>query len=120
MTIKVYNDAYHFFMPVTGSNFSIMKTYVNSTELLIKQKKVYVMNNTSKIIIAAAAGVLAGVIAGVLFAPAKGSETRKKIDEESKKFTGNIKDKFRKGKEQISNLKEDIEQFVKEKVDEFA
>ena len=37
------------------------------------------MNNTGKIITAVAAGAAAGAILGVLFAPDKGDDTRKKI-----------------------------------------
>lgn len=78
------------------------------------------MNSTAKIIVAAAAGALAGAIVGVLFAPDKGSKTRRKITKESKKFAGNVKDKLNNSKERFDDLKEDIEQFIKEKVDEFA
>jgi len=45
------------------------------------------MNNTSKILVAFAAGAAAGVAAGLLLAPAKGSDTRKKIVEAGKKVT---------------------------------
>ena len=64
------------------------------------------MKNLSKIIIAAAIGVVAGGIAGLLLAPDKGSETRKKIRRKGKKImtkaaeeidkinSGNIKEKL--------------------------
>lgn len=78
------------------------------------------MNNTGKIVVAAAAGIVAGAILGILFAPEKGSETRKKMTDEGKKFYDDAKDKFRKGKEKFSDLKEDIEQKIKEKAGEFA
>jgi gas vesicle protein len=45
------------------------------------------MNNTSKILIAFGAGVVAGAAAGLLFSPAKGADTRKKIVEAGKKVT---------------------------------
>ena len=78
------------------------------------------MNNTGKIVVAAAAGIVVGAILGILFAPEKGSETRKKMTDEGKKFYDDVKDKFRKGKEKFSDLKEDIEQKIKEKAGEFA
>jgi gas vesicle protein len=78
------------------------------------------MNNTGKIITAVAAGAAAGVILGVLFAPAKGSDTRRKIGEQGKKITGNVKDKFQKGKEKINELTSDILKSVKERTEELV
>ncbi len=78
------------------------------------------MNNTGKILTAFAAGAAAGAILGILFAPDKGSETRKKINEQGRKIADDMKDKFRKGKEKFSDLKEDIEKTVRGKVEEFA
>ena len=43
------------------------------------------MNNTSKVVVALAAGVAVGAVLGILFAPAKGEETRKKMGDEGKK-----------------------------------
>lgn len=37
------------------------------------------MNNTGKVVVAAAAGLAVGALAGILFAPASGKETRAKI-----------------------------------------
>lgn len=78
------------------------------------------MNNTGKIITAVAAGAAAGAVLGVLFAPDKGSETRRKINEQGKKIADNVKDKIQKGKEKLVDLKEDITKSVKERVEEFA
>ena len=63
------------------------------------------MNNTSKILIALGAGVAIGGVLGILFAPDKGSETRHKIAEDSKKFVDNINRKIKSGKDK---LKEDF------------
>ncbi|GAB2824362.1 YtxH domain-containing protein [Ferruginibacter profundus] len=78
------------------------------------------MNNTGKILTAVAAGVAAGAVLGILFAPDKGSETRKKINEQGKKIAHNVKDSFEKGKEKLNGLKEDIAKTVREKAEEFA
>jgi gas vesicle protein len=78
------------------------------------------MNNTGKIITAVAAGAAAGAILGILFAPDKGTETRRKINEQGKKIAEGVKDKFQKGKEKINDLKADIAKAVNEKVEEFA
>ena len=50
------------------------------------------MNKSAKIIIAFAAGAAAGVLAGILLAPDKGSETRKKIAEVGKRVGDSISD----------------------------
>jgi len=78
------------------------------------------MNNTNKIIVAAAAGVVAGTVLGILFAPDKGSATRKKIADQKKKIADEIKNKFGECREKYNDLKEDAEQTIKEKVKEFA
>ena len=78
------------------------------------------MNTTGKIITVAAIGAVAGAIIGILFAPGKGSETRKKIAEESKKFTAEVKDVVSKGKEKFSSLKEDLEQSIRGKAEKFV
>ncbi len=77
-------------------------------------------NNSGKILAAVAAGIAAGAVLGILFAPDKGSETRKKITDHGKKISDDIKDRLNKGKEKLSSLKDDIAQTVKEKVEEFA
>jgi gas vesicle protein len=78
------------------------------------------MNNTGKILTALAAGVAVGALLGVLFAPDKGSETIDKVADESKRLVEEVKDKFRRGKNKFNEMKEDIEQTVKEKVEEYA
>lgn len=85
------------------------------------------MNNSAKILTAIAAGVAVGAILGVLFAPDKGVETRRKINSQGEKLAEDLKSKFRKGKEKLNELKVDIEKKVNEmeknvneKVKEFA
>ena len=82
--------------------------------------KIFFINNTSKILTAFVAVVAVGAIAGVLFASDKGSEIRRKINKQGKKIADDVKDKFREGKEKFNNLKEDIVQTVKEKVERFT
>ena len=66
------------------------------------------------------AGVAIGATLGILFAPDKGSETRRKLNEQGKKFADDVKDKFDKGKEKFKDMKEDFEKTVREKAEEFA
>ena len=78
------------------------------------------MNTSGKILAAVAAGIAAGAVLGILFAPDKGSETRRKLNEQGKKFADDVKDKFSKGKEKFKDMKEDFEKTVREKAEEFA
>lgn len=57
-------------------------------------------------------GLAVGGILGVLFAPDKGSETRRKIKESGNKLTGSVKNKLNLTKEKINKFKEEIEESV--------
>ena len=57
------------------------------------------MNNEKKIVLAALAGAAAGAALGLLFAPAKGSDTRRRVAEEGEKLAGNLTARFNACKE---------------------
>lgn len=78
------------------------------------------MKSTGKIITAVAAGAAVGAILGVLFAPDKGSETRKKINKQGKDIADGFKEEFEKGKAKINGMKDDLMKTVKEGIEEFA
>lgn len=59
------------------------------------------MTNTSKILIAMGAGLAIGGVLGVLFAPDKGSVTRKKIADAPKDLVDKIKGRIKIGKEKL-------------------
>ena len=61
------------------------------------------MKNTSKILIALGAGLAIGGVLGVLFAPDKGSVTRHKIADGSKKLADQFGRKIKLGKERLQN-----------------
>lgn len=61
------------------------------------------MKNGSKVLIALAAGLAAGAILGVLFAPDGGKETRKKIVDSGKDLVDSGKDLFDGAKKKIYN-----------------
>jgi gas vesicle protein len=50
--------------------------------------------NKSKILLGVLGGIAAGALAGVLFAPAKGTKTRRRIMKKGNDFTDDLKSKF--------------------------
>lgn len=50
--------------------------------------------NAGKMILSIAVGVAAGAVIGVLLAPDKGSETRRKITDRSNEYADGLKNKF--------------------------
>ncbi len=77
--------------------------------------KLTAMKNTSKILLALAGGLALGAAIGILLAPDKGSETRKKIKDTTRRFGEKAKDKFR----ETMNSASDMRSKVEEEVDEF-
>jgi len=51
-----------------------------------------------------AAGAAAGAALGILYAPDKGSETRRKISVKGEELKGNLKNKFENVKEEAHDL----------------
>jgi gas vesicle protein len=51
-------------------------------------------SDSGKVFLGLLAGLAAGALLGVLFAPDKGSETRKKIIQKGEDYTDGIKEKF--------------------------
>jgi len=54
-------------------------------------------------------GVVSGLLLGILFAPAKGSETREKIKRNTAACKNRLEHLFGKGEEELNALKETLE-----------
>ena len=69
--------------------------------------------STGKVLLGVVAGIATGALLGVLFAPAKGSDTRRKISQKTGDAKDAVKDKFNEFvdsiSEKFSKAKEDIE-----------
>lgn len=70
-----------------------------------------------KVVIGTLAGVAIGAIAGILFAPEKGSTTRKQIRDKSNDYMGNLKSKLDKLRESLSQKAEIFRNDAEELVD---
>ena len=68
------------------------------------------MTGLSKVLLVMGASLAAGAALGVLFAPDKGSETRKKIAKRSKKLAGRVKDELGNGLESLEEMKGVLQQ----------
>jgi gas vesicle protein len=76
--------------------------------------------SSGKVVLGLLAGVAAGAIAGLLFAPAKGADTRKKITKKSKNYEKKLEKKFSKNidmaNKKFDKLKNDVSEFVEKKM----
>ena len=73
-------------------------------------------SNNGKLISALLVGAAIGGALGILLAPDKGSETRKKISDKSTDLTGAVKDKFdsivKKFKKEVDAVKEQANEYA--------
>jgi len=72
--------------------------------------------NSKKVLLGVLAGIAAGALLGVLFAPEKGTETRKNISRKSDDIVDSLSDKFN---EFVDSISEKFEK-VKEEVSDFT
>ncbi|MDP2058489.1 MAG: YtxH domain-containing protein [Flavobacteriaceae bacterium] len=63
---------------------------------------------SGKVLLGVLAGVATGAVLGILFAPDKGSSTRKKISKKSDEYAEELSDKFNEFMETISDKFETV------------
>ena len=102
--------------PKSNTNSISMKSYkdiLGDAQSWIKDAG---SNGTGKIIAAAAIGLAAGAVLGVLLAPASGAETRSSLSESLSGAGSTIKDKAKQGFDKLSELSSQAVDTVKSKV----
>lgn len=80
--------------------------------------------SSGKVLLGLLAGVAGGALLGVLFAPDKGTVTRKKITSKGDEFADSLKDKFNEYMDTLSEKMDDVKnedyaEDIKEKFNEF-
>ncbi|MCT1532316.1 YtxH domain-containing protein [Sphingobacterium daejeonense] len=74
------------------------------------------MNDNGKIVTALLAGLAAGAVLGIIFAPEKGSETREKLNESLTDLGDAIKERAEEQFDQLSDFKDKLVAAVKSKL----
>jgi gas vesicle protein len=76
--------------------------------------------SSGKVVLGLLAGVAAGALAGILFAPAKGSKTRKRILKKGENYVDALKEKFDEllevVTEKVEKVKGDVSNLTVKKV----
>jgi hypothetical protein len=98
-------EFYHFFTEL------LFKTHLIALNLI--NFKISVMSS-GKVVLGVLAGLAAGAILGILFAPDSGVNTRKKIVRKSEEYIDDLKDKFNEFVDHVAEKVEKATEEVKE------
>lgn len=110
--IKFMNDSTH-----TIQNYEDLYCNCNRNEQIqkcshLKNKKKINMKKYNEILLSLGIGLAVGGILGVLFAPDKGSETRRKISESGSNLKKGLKDKVNLTKQKVNQLKDEFAESI--------
>ena len=76
--------------------------------------------SSGKVVLGLLAGIAAGALAGILFAPAKGSKTRKRILKKGEDYVEDITEKFndllKTVTEKVEKVKDEVSNLTNKKV----
>lgn len=75
---------------------------------------------TSCVLTSIVLGAAAGLIAGILIAPDKGKNTRKKIKDKANDLNGNLKNSYHKYKDELKDGFDKYKKELNKKKDEFV
>lgn len=78
------------------------------------------MTTRTKVILGLAGAVAAGVIVGLLVAPEKGVDMRKKVGDTAGDWAGRLSDIFTKAKDEVDNLKTKGTSMAKDAANRFS
>ena len=78
------------------------------------------MTTRTKVILGLAGAVAAGVIVGLLVAPEKGSDMRKKVGDTANDWAGRLSDLFASAKGEVDNLKTRGSNLAKDAANKFS
>jgi gas vesicle protein len=78
------------------------------------------MTTTSKVILGLVGAAAAGVIVGLLVAPEKGSDMRKKVGDTATDWGGRLSDLFTRAKSEAGNLKTKGSNLAKDAANKFS
>lgn len=78
------------------------------------------MTTTTKVILGLVGAAAAGVIVGLLVAPEKGADMRKKVGDTASDWAGRLADLFNTAKGEVDNLKTKGANMAKEAANKFS
>ncbi len=76
--------------------------------------------NLGKILLGTLAGIAVGAIVGVLFAPDKGSVTRKKIAQKGEDYAEGLKEKFDEFVDSVFAKAKEVNEDIEEEIEEIG